>query len=96
MEYQLEILRPGSSDSDAVVRVFSAPVAFLPLRVGELLSTKTWGMHAEWPLLRVVNVEHLISDNTSAGIDPSGRVIHRVIVYTESVPDTAETRRKAR
>ena len=92
MEYQLEICRPGSSSSDAVIRVFSAPVAFLPLRVGELLRTKTWDTQVEWPLLRVVNVEHLISDNRSAGIDPSGRVIHRVIVYTESVPDTAQTR----
>jgi hypothetical protein len=94
MEYQLEICRPGSSDSDAVIKVFSAAVAFLPLRVGELLNTKTWGMNAEWPLLRVVNVEHLISENTSAGIDPAGRITHRVLLYTESVPDTAEARRK--
>ena len=41
MEYQLEIYRPGSSDSSEIIRVFSAPVAFLPIRVGDLLNTKT-------------------------------------------------------
>jgi hypothetical protein len=95
MEYQLEIYRPGSSDSSGIIRVFSAPVAFLPIRVGDLLNTKTWGKNVEWPLLRVLNVEHLISESTSVGIDPAGRVTHRVLLYTESVPDTAETRHKS-
>ena len=94
MEYQLEIYRPGSSDSNGIIRVFSAPVPFLPIGVGDLLNTKTWENDIGWPLLRVVNVEHLISENTSAGIDPAGRITHRVLLYTESVPDTAETRRK--
>ena len=92
MEYQLEIYRPGSSDSGGIIMVFSAPVAFLPIRVGDLLNTKTWGKNVEWPLLRVLNVEHLISENTDAGIDPGGRITHRVLLYTESVPDKAEPR----
>ena len=95
MEYQLEIYRPGSSHSGTSIKVFAAPVAFLPIRVGDLLNTTTWGKDIEWPLLRVVSVEHLISENTSAGIDPAGRITHRVLLYTESVPDTAETRRKS-
>ena len=94
MEYQIEIYRPGSSDRGAIIRVFLAAVPFLPIRGGDLLNTKTWEKDVEWPLLRVLNVEHLISENTSAGIDPAGRITHRVLVYTESVPDTAETRRK--
>jgi hypothetical protein len=93
MEYQLEIYRPGSCDSSGIVRVFSAPVPFLPIRPGDLLNTKTWGK-VEWPLLRVVNVEHLISETSPGGIDPSGSFTHRVLLYTESVPDVPETRRK--
>jgi len=66
--------------------------AFLPIRSGDLINTKTW--EVEWPLLRVVNVEHLLSE-ISRGIDPSGRMIHRILLYTESVPDTVETRCKS-
>ena len=95
MEYQLEIYRPGSCESGGRIKVFAAATPFLPIRVGDLLNTQTWGKEVEWPLLRVVNVEHLISENTSAGIDPAGRITHRVLLYTESVPDTAETRRKS-
>ena len=94
MQYQLEICRPGNSESGADIKVFSAPMAFLPIRVGDLINTKTWEEDVERRLLRVVNVEHLISENTAVGIDPAGRITHRVILYTESVPDTAETRRK--
>jgi hypothetical protein len=47
------------------------------------------------PLLRVVNVEHLISEDSTHGIDPSGRITHRILLYTESVPDTLETRCKS-
>jgi hypothetical protein len=94
MEYQLEIYRPGSSDSDACIETFVAATAFLPIRIGDLLDTKSWKKKVEWPLLRVVTVEHSISE-TSAGIDPTGRITHRILLYTESVPDTAETRCKS-
>ena len=43
MEYRLEIYRPGSCDSGGSIKVFSAATPFLPMRVGDLLSTKTWG-----------------------------------------------------
>ena len=89
MEYHLEIYRPGSSASDGCIKTFTAATPFLPIRGGDLINTKTW--EVEWPLLRVVNVEHLIS-GISRGIDPSGRIIHRILLYTESVPDTVKTR----
>jgi hypothetical protein len=89
MEYQLEIYRPGSCDSDACIKTLTAATAFLPVRSGDLINTKTW--EVEWPLLRVVNVEHLISE-ISRGIDPSGRIMHRILLYTESVPNTVKTR----
>jgi hypothetical protein len=89
MEYHLEIFRPGSCASDGRIKTFTAGTPFLPNRGGDLISTKTW--EVEWPLLRVVNVEHVISES-SGGIDPSGTIIHRIFLYTESIPDTAETR----
>jgi hypothetical protein len=96
MEYQLEIYRPGSCDSDSCIKSFTAAAAFLPIRVGDLLNTKTWGENAvQWPLLRVVNVEHLIRESTH-GINPSGRIIHQILLYTESVPDTEELRCNSR
>lgn len=95
MEYQLEIYRPGSCDSGGILKVLTVATPFQPIRVGDLLNTKAWRENVEWPLLRVVNVEHLISENSSAGIDPSGRVTQRILVYTQSVPDTPETRSKS-
>ena len=70
MEYHLEIYRPGSCDSGSCIKTFTAATAFLPIRGGDLINTKTW--EVEWPLLRVVNVEHIISE-ISRGIDPSGQ-----------------------
>jgi hypothetical protein len=90
MEYFLDICGPDNK----TIKAFSAPVPFLAIRVGDLLDTKQWGA-SQWPLLRVLNVEHAISENTAVGIDPAGRITHRVLVYTESVPDTAESRRKS-
>jgi hypothetical protein len=89
MEYYLEIYRPGSSNSDACLKTFVAASPFSPIHVGDLISTKTW--EVEWPLLRVINIEHTVSELTQ-GIDPSGRITHRMMIYTESVPDTAATR----
>jgi hypothetical protein len=94
MEYQLEIYRPGSCESGGRIKVFTAATPFLPIRVGDLLNTKTWGKDLEWPLLRVLNVEHLISEISPGGVDPAGGITHQVFVYTESVSDTRETRCK--
>ncbi len=93
MEYRLEIYRPGSCDSHGCIKVFTSAAPFLPLRVGDLVNAtalETDGSVSK--LLRVVNVEHLISEKPGGGIDPSGRTIHRELIYTESVADTAETR----
>jgi hypothetical protein len=92
MDYSLEIYRPGSCNSDACVKTFTAAAPFLTIRVGDLINTNTWQL--EWPVLRVVNVEHFISES-SQGIDPSGRITHRIALYTESAPDTDETRCKS-
>jgi hypothetical protein len=93
MEYQLEIYRPVSCESSSgSMKVFNAAVPFQPIRVGDLLNTRPWGADAKWPLLRVLNVEHMISETFGAGIDPSGRMTHRLLIYTESVPDSAKTR----
>jgi hypothetical protein len=95
MEYRLEIYRPGSCDRVGSIKVFSTAAPFLPIRVGDLLNTRTWDKELEWPLLRVLNIEHLISETSSGGIDPSGTITHQVSVYTESVADNAETRCKS-
>jgi len=95
MEYRLEIYRPGSCDNQGCIKVFTSAAPFLPIRVGDLLNTTNWGKESsEWRLLRVLNIEHLISEKSSAGIDPSGGTIHRALVYTEKTTDTAETRNR--
>ncbi|HKD66578.1 MAG TPA: hypothetical protein VKB84_07030 [Candidatus Binataceae bacterium] len=94
MEYILEIYRPGRSNADDCIKTFKAAAPFLPISVGDLLSTKDWdqeGTHYE-PLLRVVNVEHLIFDRSTIGIDPGGMTVHRMLVYTESVPNSFHVR----
>jgi hypothetical protein len=95
MDYQLEIYRPGTSDSSGRLKVFTAAAPFEPIRVGELINTKEWANDTRWSLLRVVNVEHLISESSATGIDPAGRITQRLLIYTESAPDTAETRCKS-
>jgi hypothetical protein len=95
MEYQLEIYRPGSCDEDGRIKVFTSAAPFLPIRVGDLLNAATWGKNtSEWKLLRVLNFEHVIFVKSGGGIDPSGRIIHRALVYTEGMVDTAEARNK--
>jgi hypothetical protein len=42
MEYQLEIYRPGSCDSDACIKTLTAATAFLPIRSGDLIKTEKW------------------------------------------------------
>jgi hypothetical protein len=92
MEYQLEIYRLGTSDSDDCIKTFTSSAPFLPLRVGDLLNAASWDKNGSgMKLLRVLNVEHLISEK-SRGIDPSGGIIHRALIYTEMVPDNAGTR----
>lgn len=95
MQYQLEICRPGFWDSDSCIKVFTSTAPFLPLRAGDLLNASTWGNDgSEFKLLRVLGVEHLISEKKSAGIDSSGRIIHRALIYTEKVADRTETKRE--
>jgi hypothetical protein len=90
MDYQLEFYRLGSCDSSGRIKVFTAATPFEPILAGDLINAKEWAK--DTPLLRVLNVEHLISEDSPAGIDPAGRITHRLLVYTESTPDTAEMR----
>jgi len=95
LEYRLEIHRPGSCDHQECLKIFTSTAPFLPLRVGDLLNASAWDRDASgWKLLRVLNVEHVISEKPSAGIDPSGGIIHRALIYTEKVADNAQTRNR--
>jgi hypothetical protein len=88
MEYQLEIDCPDSGS----LKVFSSTAPFMPVRVGDLLDATIWGEPASGSKLRVLNVEHSISEKPKLGIDPSGRIVHRVLIHTERVPNTAQMR----
>jgi hypothetical protein len=87
--------RPGRSYGSVpqtCLKAFTSATPFLPIRRGDLIKTATWD--SELPLLRVVNVEHFITESTR-GIDPSGTIVHRIVLYTESVTDTLEARSKS-
>ncbi len=95
MEYRLEIHRPGSCDDQECLKIFISTAPFLPLRIGDLLNASAWdGQACNWKLLRVLNVEHVISEKPSAGIDPSGAIVHRALIYTERVADNSQTRNR--
>jgi hypothetical protein len=95
MEYQVKIYRPGNADDDACLKLFTSTAPFLPIRVGDLLNPSTWGEAASsGRLLRVRNIEHLISEKSAGGIDPSGTILHKILVYTERIADTAESRNR--
>jgi hypothetical protein len=95
LEYRLEIHRPSSCDHQECLKIFTSAAPFLPLRIGDLLNASAWdGDASGWKLLRVLNVEHVISEKTNGGIDPSGRIIHRALIYTESVADDNQTRNR--
>lgn len=94
MEYQLEIFSPGEYDKGDCIKVFTSTAPFLPLRAGDLLNASIWG-RSESKLLRVLNVEHVIVEKSGGGIDPSGRIIHRALIYTEGVADSAQTRHES-
>jgi hypothetical protein len=84
MQYQLEIYRSGHFGDGGCIKSFSSTDPFMLVRVGDLLDSRTWGEAACGSnFLRVLNVEHCISEKTSPGIDPSGAILHRVLIYTE-------------
>jgi hypothetical protein len=95
MQYQLKIYGPKSNNGDDYIKVFTSTAPFLPFRSGDLLNASAWGLTGS-KLLRVLNVEHVISEKSVGGIDPSGRIIDRALVYTERAVDSAETRHELR
>jgi hypothetical protein len=93
VEYQLEIYRSGNFGDRGCSKVFTSTAPFMSVRVGDLLNATNWGENAYGSkLLRVLNVEHCISEKAYGGIDPSGSIVHRVLIYTERASDTAQTR----
>jgi hypothetical protein len=84
MEYRLEIYGLGGSDEDDCIKAFSSTAPFLPFHVGDLLDASTWG-HTGSKYLRVLSVQHAIVERSALGIDPSGGIIHRVLIHTEGV-----------
>ncbi len=95
MEYQVKIYHPGSTGDDACMKLFTSTAPFLPIRVGDLLNHSSWGEAASpGRLLRVRNIEHVISEKSMGGIDPSGTILHKILVYTERIADTADTRNR--
>jgi hypothetical protein len=92
MEYQLKIYRPGSCDEGDCIKFFNESAPFMPIRVGDLLNAAAWGKDAsDFRLLRVQKVEHLISEKSGAGINPSGSTLQRILIYTEWASDLVET-----
>jgi hypothetical protein len=88
MEYQLKI---DCSDGGAV-KTFSSSAPFMPVRVGDLIDATTWGEPDSSSKFLVLKVEHSISEKPKLGIDPSGRIVHRVLIHTERVPTMAQMR----
>jgi hypothetical protein len=86
MEYQLKI---DCSDSGAV-KIFSSSSPFMPVRVGDLIDATTWGEPDSGSKFLVLKVEHSICEKPKLGIDPSGRIVHRVLIHTERVPTSGQ------
>ena len=82
MEYRLEIY--GSNYRDSRIKVFTSTAPFPPLQVSDVVDASTWlDSGSKW--LRVLSVEHAIVEKPPLGIDPSGRIINRTLIQTESV-----------
>jgi hypothetical protein len=94
MEYRLEIYSPGEYDQGDCIKVLVSTAPFLSVHAGDLLNASIWGYTGS-KLLRVSSVEHVIAEKPSEGIDPSGKIIHRVLIYTEGVADNVQTRHKS-
>jgi hypothetical protein len=93
MEYRLEIYQANGGHDQECLKIFTSAAPFLPVRIGDLLNASPWDSHGSgWKLLRVLGVEHVISEKSGLGIDPSGRIIHCALIYTERVADEAQTR----
>jgi len=88
MEYRLEIYALGGHDENNCIKVFTSTAPFPPLHVADLLDASDWE-HPGPKVLEVRSVEHKITEKKSLGIDPSGRIIHRALIRTNGVPDTA-------
>ena len=95
MEYQLEIHRPGTYDSQGCIKTFTAAAPFFSIRIGDLLNTKTWDTPGKMASVAHRDDRAFDLRGLACGIDPVGRITQRILLYTESVPDTAETRCKA-
>jgi uncharacterized protein len=88
MKYRLEIYAPEACSTLAAS--FKSTSPFLAISVGDLINRHAWGENAmaideDWTLLRVVRVEHLLSE-------VGAEAVHHIMVFTEKAPDEPETR----
>jgi hypothetical protein len=86
--YTLDIYEPRSSSK--VWLKFTSQNPFMPINVGDLLNPSIWPETGERlleviRLLRVTNLEHIVWTS-------DGQARHTILVYTEQVEDTEETR----
>ena len=83
-EYMLEILEPDTSED--VVATFKGFQPFQTISVGDLINPRLWEGRYEGSIYRVVGVEHMIWE-------AEDMIKHKIVVFTEPVPDTYESRR---
>ena len=84
MEYHLEIYRSGNSRDVAALLKSDKP--FQAMQSGQLINVQAGGPIAQTLFARIVQVEHLL------WAFDDGRVLHKVLVYTEAADDRAKTR----
>src|SRR5262245_9496532 len=100
VEYQLQVYWPGSADDVAIT--FNAGQPFQAIRPGDIINPRSWttpewspasgkGKYVPPPweeikgVLVVVAVEHVL-------MELPDRARHRMMIFTELAPDTAQTR----
>jgi len=88
MEYRLEIYASASHNEDDCIKVFTSTAPFPSLHVGDLLDASDWG-HTGFKCLRILSVEHAIVEKPPLGIDPSGRLINRTLIYVRGALNSA-------
>jgi hypothetical protein len=106
MPYRLNVFLPGSRETILHSIEYDAP--FMAIRPGDLLNPLCWPEHVNAELkfhvldkqqgtyppgvvLRVTNVEHLLVQ-TDPG--PNQVTAHSMMLFTEALPNVAETRNR--
>ena len=92
-EYILEIYEPGGRD--LVILAVKSTTPFMAIRRGDIINPATLGTFSDFPdpgisgVLRVVNVEHILS-RTEWRTEKLG-IKHKICVSTREEPNTIDT-----